>query len=302
MMGLRGAALNQLLERYGANAMDLNNPSFPGSHNQNVAPGFSEFWKPDEWNATVGVNYPAGEERQAARQAARQQARDAWVAAGRPGGPMADPMNEGMDPSAFGGTTGGGQDYLSILLNPDLGMEDVNFQDQQARYEQAYMDRARGLLDPIFSDKRATLDEQLANRGMPTGSEETELLNKRLNEQETDTYTKTALDAILAGGSETRSNRAQTLAERLGQFGATSQARNQLFGEDTMNFNQLASILGLSQTPTSSYYGPGMVDTTGAYNTQLAYQNSNRSFIGDLLGGLLGLGGQLGGAALMPGA
>jgi hypothetical protein len=49
------------------------------------------------------------------------------------------------------------------------------------------------------------------------------------------------------------------------------------------------------------FFGPGMVDTTGAYNTQLAYENSNRSFIGDLLGGLLGMGGQLGGAALMQG-
>ncbi len=165
------------------------------------------------------------------------------------------------------------------------------------------MDRARGLLDPMFADKHATLDQQLANRGMPTGTEETELLNRRLGEQQNDAYTKSALDAILAGGSEVRANRGMTLGERLSQFGASSQARSQMFGEDTTEYNQLASILGLAPAQGAGggmgdFFGPGMVDVTGAYQTSIGAGQAQQGFWGDIMGGLLGLGGQLGGAAI----
>jgi hypothetical protein len=205
-------------------------------------------------------------------------------------------------PGFVPGYGGGGyvtDDYQNIGLPYDLGLDTMpSYEEDRARYEQAYMDRARGLLDPIFSEQQMTLDERLANRGMPTGTEETEILQGRLARERNDAYTKSALDAILAGGAETRANRGMTLGERLSQFGASSQARGQLFGEQSQEFNQLASILGLSQVPQFGGSQPAGIDMNSAYSmygNQQMFQQQQQS---DFWGGLMGLGGMLGAAAI----
>jgi len=219
---------------------------------------------------------------------------------GYPGGGIRRPSGrvspDGLNQPVDGGIGYFNTDYQDINLPYDLNMDSVSFEEDRARYEQAYMDRARGLLDPIFSEKQMTLDEKLANRGMPTGSEETEILQGRLGREQTDAYTKTALDAILAGGAETRANRGMTLGERLSQFGASSQARNQMFGEQNQEFNQLASILGMSQIPQfggSQPFGIDMNSAYGMYGQNRMFQQQQQS---DFWGGLLGLGGMLGSA------
>jgi hypothetical protein len=194
--------------------------------------------------------------------------------------------------------------YSDVDLNYDLGLEEMgSITGNRSRLERAYMERMRGLLDPVFAEQQGTLDERLANRGMPTGSEEGEILQGRLGRERADAYTRAALDAVLYGGAETRADRSQSLGERLSQFGAQSQARSQLFGEDTTQYNQLASILGLSPVAGASgdmggFFGPGMVDMMGAYGMQMQNQQFNQQFGGDILSGLLGLGGQLGAAAI----
>jgi len=191
------------------------------------------------------------------------------------------------------------QEYGDIGLDYDLGMDDVSFGEDRDRMEKAFMDRARGLLDPMFAEQQTTLDERMANRGMPTGGEEGEILQGRLGRERGGAYEKAALDAILYGSGEVRANRGMTLNERMSQFGAQSQARNQLFGEDTMQFNQLASILGLSQTQGAggdlgSFYGPGNVDMMSAYNMGnqgMMYNNDQKIGATDIFSGLMGLGG-----------
>ena len=184
--------------------------------------------------------------------------------------------------------------YQDINLPYDLGMDDVSFQEDRARYEKSYMDRARGLLDPMFADKQATLDQQLANRGMPTGTEETELLNTRLGQQQNDAYTKSALDAILAGGNEVRQNRGMTLGERMSQFGTASQARNQMFGEDQAEYNQLASILGMTQVGGGGGgLQPGNVDMNSAYGMFNQNQQFQQGQSSDFWGGMMGMIGPI---------
>jgi len=195
------------------------------------------------------------------------------------------------------------QSYDDFRLDPRLGLDNSTSQQDRKRYERAFMDRQRGLLDPIFADQQTMLDERMANRGMPTGGEEGEILQGRLGTERAGAFEKAALDAILFGGSEVRADRSLNLNEAMAQFGATSQARNQLFGEDTMQFNQLASVLGLTPTPSAAgdmggFFGPSPVDMMSPYALQAQMQQANQGFGGDILGGLLGLGGQLGGAYL----
>lgn len=271
---------------------------------------FSDYWDPDAWNEENWDKFKTPEERRAARQEARQAARDAWrQAVGRTDPTDPTSPTDTRVPVDFGeGTpiepTGYNTGYGDIPLEYDLGLEDLGaITENRGRLEQAYMDRMRGLLDPVFAEQQTTLDERLANRGLPTGTEETEILQGRLGRERADAYQKAALDAVLYGGSETRADRAQSLGERLSQFGAQSQARSQLFGEDTTNFNQLASILGLTPVQGASggiggFFGPSPIDMMGPYSLQAQMQMGNQAFGGDILGGLLGLGGDLGAAAI----
>jgi len=199
---------------------------------------------------------------------------------------------------------------------------------ERDRITQAKFDRMKGLLDPVFADKKTALAEQMANRGMPVGAEEYSILSDELGRQESNAYINAALDADLAGGDElsrlaglSAQQRGQRFGEQTAGLNLSNQARQQAFGEtmgvrDSLlrsmlglgsfglqqqgqEYNQLASLLGLTQAPgaggdLSQFYGPSPVDMMGAYgmNQQGQMYNAGNNISGaGLMSGLFGLGG-----------
>ena len=308
MMGVRGAALARLLSRFGGTPTNIQNPTIPETgwsdlddpkdpfiQTEEELEGSTLFMDPDK-GTTDGRMVISGEDEGLVPMSKLPMGEIAPVGNNLPI-PGYVPGYDGED----GYVTRG---YGDIGLPYDLGIDSMpSYEEDRARYEQAYMDRARGLLDPVFQEQQATLDQVLANRGLPTGTEETEILQGRLGRERADAYTKASLDAILAGGNEVRANRGMTLGERLAQFGTASQARSQMFGEDTTEYNQIASILGLTPTQGAgggmgNFFSPGMVDMNGAYGLYQQNQQFGQQMNSDFWGGLMALGGQLGAAAI----
>jgi hypothetical protein len=210
-----------------------------------------------------------------------------------------------------------------------LGAGDL--QGERERVTQAKFDRLKGLLDPVFAEKDTALQQRMANRGMPVGAEEYNILSDQLGQQQNEAYTNAALDADLAGQQELMAmaglsgqQRGQLYGEQVGNIGLQNQARNQAFGENMgvydalmrgqlgfgqfglqqqgQEYNQLASLLGLTGTPNSQFFGPSGMDMSSAFgmNQQGQMNNANNQITGaGAMSGLLGLAGSLGPALLM---
>ena len=209
-----------------------------------------------------------------------------------------------------------------------LGADDL--QGERERVTQAKFDRLKGLLDPVFEEKDTALQQRMANRGMPVGAEEYNILSDQLGQQQNEAYTNAALDADLAGQQELMAmaglsgqQRGQLYGEQVGNIGLQNQARNQAFGENMgvynalmqgqlgfgqfglqqqgQEYNQLASLLGLTGTPNSQFFGPSGMDLSSAFgmNQQGQMNNANNQITGaGAMSGLLGLAGALGPALL----
>lgn len=139
----------------------------------------------------------------------------------------------------------------------------------RAAVEQAFFDRAAGLLRPEFDRRERALQQRLANQGLPQASG---AFNREVGRFETgvnQAFNQLALEAVLAGGQE--ENRA---------------------------LNQILALLGQAQVQQPQFFAPGQIDTLTpqALNQQAAAQQ--QAFAGDIIGGLLGAGGMAGGAFL----
>ncbi len=180
----------------------------------------------------------------------------------------------------------------------------------RGKMEDTIYGRATSRLDPQFAQREKAMRDMLVNRGLTEGSEIWNQELGNLGRERSDAYGLAQSSARMGAGEEMQrqlgmemTRRNQPLQERLAQLGASSSARGQLFGEDTTKYNQLASILGLTAAPGAGgdigqFWGPSPVDMMGAFNSQMQGQMYNQQAGGDILSGLLGLGGQLGGAYL----
>lgn len=216
-----------------------------------------------------------------------------------------------------GGPTGGiplGQqssNFPAIEAVPRI----EDFSADAARQEQATFDRAFSLLQPELQFQQGRLDQNLANRGLPIGSEAEGLETGRFNRTRAELLNQLALGSVGAGRAEQsrlfnqalQSRGAQT-GDQLTQLGLTNQARATGFTEQSAvrgnQFNELAALLGLQQVQPpgiNQFVPPGQVDILGsqqlAQNAQLANQRaalqdnafSNQQGLG-LMSGLFGLG------------
>lgn len=192
------------------------------------------------------------------------------------------------------GALGSGFDLSGL---PDLN---TDFSSQAAAAEDAIYNRAAALLSPQFEQQNKELELQLSERGIPLGSEIYTTLTDQLSRQQNEALTGAALDAVLAGQ-----------ARQSDLFGQTLQGRQQGFQEaaaiNALPFNQLAALLGSApgiNTPQFNPFQPTGVaptDVVGAYlgSAQIASNNyQTQANQPSLLGGLLGLGGKLGAAAI----
>jgi hypothetical protein len=183
-------------------------------------------------------------------------------------------------------------------------------------------------LDPVWQQRETAMAEELANRGVPEGSELWNTKMQEMSRQRSEEYNKLGLSSLIAGRGEmeTMSDisskyRQQSLGERLQAVGTSNQARQQAFNEmmgarattmqeaqardarEAQRYNQLANIIGLTPTQGAAggiqgFFNPGSIDMLGAYQGQMQAQMANQQQSSDFFGGLLGLGGSIGAAAL----
>lgn len=165
----------------------------------------------------------------------------------------------------------------------------TDFGDQAQELERATFDRAMGLLSPVFDQREARLRNQLAQRGLPVGSEAANEELSLFGQNRSNAELAAAQDAVGLGRQE---------QSRL--FGLTQGARNQGLSETSFlrnqPFNELSAALSGSQL--GQFQGQPIqgqpIDILGAnalqQQSQLANFNAQNQFGSDVLGGLFGLG------------
>lgn len=168
----------------------------------------------------------------------------------------------------------------------------TDFGQQGQELERATFDRAMGLLSPVFDQRESRIRNQLAQRGLPVGSEAANEELSLFNQNRSNAELAAAQDAVGLGRQE---------QSRL--FGLTQGARNQGLSETSFlrnqPFNELSAALSGSQL--GQFQGQPIqgqpVDIIGAnalqQQAQLGQFNAQNQFGGDVLGGLFGLGGGL---------
>lgn len=168
--------------------------------------------------------------------------------------------------------------------------------------EDATYQRGYNLLAPEFDRSRDSLETRLANQGITMGSEAYTTEMDRFADSKNRALTDLSLASVGAGRAED---------SRL--FGLGTSGRSQALGEQlterTQPMNELSAILqgapalGTPQGVNPGQYGVQPGDIQGA--TNMAYQgalnsynqgNANRNA---MVGNLFGLGGTLGGAAIL---
>lgn len=221
----------------------------------------------------------------------------------------------GLDLSALPGRV----DALNTNELPMLPGAD-GFGAERGRVEQAYFNRAKGLLDPVFQDQRTRTDQTLADRGFDLERSQGAIREKnRLDTTQNEAYNRAAQDAVQFGGAEqsrlfelAQAARNQGLTEQLANADLAGVAREGGLAEILMQrglpYEDLAKLQGL--TPNLPTLQPGgvpqvnssPVDAIGAIlgSNQIASNNyqtqmQNR---GSFLGGLTGLLGGLGSALI----
>ena len=222
--------------------------------------------------------------------------------------------------------------FQSTISTENLPALPTDFEDTRRQVTQSVFDRQLGLLQPQFTKQREDLAQNLANRGIPIGSEAYNQALNRLDTQQSEQTQRLALTADVAGGAE---------ASRL--FGMASTARGQQFGENVANvaqanqarqqqiadqlranelqnqqrqamlneriglrgqqFNELAALLGGPQIQQPTFFAPSAVNTLGA--NQLSGSAAANAFnqqmanYGSGMGGLFDLAGSLGSAYIL---
>ncbi len=192
-------------------------------------------------------------------------------------------------------------DFSGLQGLPGVG----DFSGDAQRTQEASFQRALGLLNPEFERQQGRLDQQLANQGLPIGSEAFEGEQDRFGRIRNEALLSAARDAIGAGSAEqsrlfglSTAARSQGLSELLQQEnlarGARQQGITELTGQRSSQFAELASLLGLSQPTLPSFNAPAQIDVLGpaalAQQGALTQQQIAAQSQSDVLGGLFGLG------------
>ncbi len=169
---------------------------------------------------------------------------------------------------------------LNLQGLPDISGGPGGYEASRRAVEEAMMSR----LQPQFDRQRSSLQAEMANMGIPMGSEMYSTGFNELNQGLNDAR----MQAVLAGGQEqsrlfdmASRGRGQLTQEQLSNAGLASQARQQLIGEQLSNaglaaqarqqgiseqqlpYQQIAQLLG-------GIPNPGQIPTSPMGNTQLA--------------------------------
>jgi hypothetical protein len=141
-------------------------------------------------------------------------------------------------------------------------------------------------LQPTLQQQRSGLETQLSNQGLARGTEAYNNAMRDQNQRENDLYQQAAMQGINLGMQQ----RQQGLQEQ-----------NYFNTRDINNLNALRS----GSQVTTPQFGPAVGGANysqagqNQYQNQLSAYNAQQQASGNLMGGLMGLGGQLGAAYMM---
>lgn len=157
--------------------------------------------------------------------------------------------------------------------------------------------QATSRLNPQFAQQRQLLSSQLAGQGLDPNSQAYRNAMQQFGQQENDAYSSAMNNAIGQGTAAGQATFNENLAAQQQNIANALRQRETPLAE-------LGQLQGLSsQQP--SFNAAGVADTTqylpasiatGNYNLQ--NQEQQNQVLGDLLGGLLGAGGTVAGAAI----
>ena len=186
--------------------------------------------------------------------------------------------------SAITSQLGNVQNTMSQPFNPNLPQVGINA-------GQNYQDAAMQRLSPQINQQRELLTNQLSNSGIPVGSQAWQTAQMNQGQKENDLYAANTTQGFNTG------------------LAANQQAYNQALTNYNMPLNTLSALRTGSQVQNPTFQNVpqqattagadilGATTATGNYN--LASSNASNAAQSGFNSGLMGLGGTLGGAAMM---
>ena len=212
-----------------------------------------------------------------------------------------------------------------LNINPTITAGN-NYGGDISAVEQATFDRTKGLIDPEFAISRDQLEQRLADRGIPVGSEAYTKELDRFDRNKGETYSRLASDAVLAGRQEqgrlfgqdltqqgtsfaqNLQSRQQSTADQLSNINLQDSARSRQINERLLTrsqpFNEIAALLQGAPAINAQQYAPppqynvappNVIDAQfGSANLANQQFNQQQQLSAANLGGLYGLAGTLG--------
>ena len=186
--------------------------------------------------------------------------------------------------STINSALGNVQSTMGQPFNPNLPQVGINA-------GQNYQDAAMSRLAPQISQQRELLNNQLANQGIPVGSQAWQTAQMNQGQKENDLLAANTTQGFNTG------------------LAANQQAYNQAQTNYNMPLNTLSALRSGAQVQNPTFQNvPQQATTAGAdilgatqmgYNAQMGGFNAANAAQSNFNSGLMGLGGTLGAAALM---
>jgi len=174
--------------------------------------------------------------------------------------------------------------YNYDSLAPLYGQNDLNA--ARTATEEAIYSR----LDPKFAQDEEAMRTRLINQGIGQGSQAYQREMDAFNQMKNDAR----MQAVLAGGTESDRQFAQSLATRQQGIGEIDKLRAQPLNEYLAMSGQ--QQLAMPQFQQYNYQGAGTPDYAGLvnqnYQNQMGQYNANQASSNNMMSGLFGLGGQ----------
>ena len=150
-----------------------------------------------------------------------------------------------------------------------------NFDPNQAVADQLY-DLGRQRLDPRFEQQRATLDQQLANKGIGVDSEAYQRAMGQFGQTQNDAYNQLALTGQQQAWQQAVANRAQPINEVTALMSGSQVSTPWLGNQQQTN---------QANTDVAGIYNQAFQNQMGIYNAEMQQQNA-------MMGGIASMGGQ----------
>ena len=186
--------------------------------------------------------------------------------------------------STINSALGNVQSTMGQPFNPNLPQVGINA-------GQNYQDAAMSRLAPQISQQRELLNNQLANQGIPVGSQAWQTAQMNQGQKENDLLAANTTQGFNTG------------------LAANQQAYNQAMTNYNLPLNTLSALRSGAQVQNPSFVNaPQQATTSGAdilgatqagFNAQQGAYNASQAQNAGLTGGLMGLGGTLGAAYMM---